>query len=170
MYPIFELLAKEKPQLFERLSQEQYVPFFRNMQDVCGAGFCGKASELTPGEMSLCYCVHAFAIKNNGSMPTVAEIASKLNVSVPAISRTLKNLEAKEYIHRTPDPSDRRIVHISLTEKGGTVMTENSRVIADVMDKVLAQFTDEELETMLRLHTRFTSAVSQVLTEIRQTS
>lgn len=170
MYPMFELLAKEKPQLYDRLSQEQYVPFFKNMQEICGAGFCDKAAELTPSEMSLCYCVHAFVMKSDGLKPTVAEIAARLNVSVPAISRTLKNLEAKEYVQRTANRSDRRIVHISLTEKGEQVLMKNFRAITNVMDKVLAQFTDEELETMLRLHTRFTSAVSQVINEIKQTS
>lgn len=164
---MFELLAKEKPSLYKRLSQKQYMPFFKNM---CGAGFCDKSTELTPSEMSLCYCVRAFAVKNNGETPTVAEIASQLDVSVPAISRNLKNLEAKGYIQRTPDSSDRRIVHISLTQKGEQVLTEKFRSMADVMERVLAQFTDEELETMLRLHVRFTTAVSQAIDEIRQKS
>lgn len=168
MYPVFELLAEEKPLLYERLSQEQYMPFFKSMKDMCDAGFCEKATDLTPGEMSLCYCVHTFVAKNKGATPTVAEIASLLNVSVPAISRALKNLEPKQYIQRTADPSDRRIVHISLTEKGEREITENSRAIADVMDKVLSQFTDEELKTMLRLHTKFTSAVSQALNETKR--
>ncbi len=170
MYPMFELLAKEKPQLYDRLSQEQYMPFFKNMQEICSTGFCDKAADLTPSEMSLCYCVYTSMMKNDGLKPTVAEIASMLNVSVPAISRTLKNLEAKEYVQRTANPFDRRIVHISLTEKGENVLLKNFRDITDAMDKVLAKFTDEELETMLRLYTRFTSAVSQVLNEIKRSS
>lgn len=167
---MFELLAKEKPQLYDRLSKEQYLPFYQSMQELCGAGFCDKGSELTPGEMSLCYCVHAFVIKNDGSMPTVAEIASLLNVSVPAISRTLKNLEAKEYIQRTANQADRRIVHISLTERGEQCVMSHFSAVSEVLDKVLAQFTDEELKTMLRLYAKLTSAVSQVLNESKQTS
>ena len=50
------------------------------------------------------------------------------------------------------------------------VLTEKFRSMADVMERVLAQFTDEELETMLRLHVRFTTAVSQAIDEIRQKS
>ncbi|MBQ4165443.1 MAG: MarR family transcriptional regulator, partial [Oscillospiraceae bacterium] len=137
MFPMFELLAKEKPHLHKRLSQEQYLPFLKNMQDICGADFSCKAAEMTPSEMSLCYCVQHLSRKNGGALPTVAETAAALNVSVPAISRTLKNLEAKEYIQRVADDTDRRIVHILLTKKGETLLLENFRAVSDVMDRVL---------------------------------
>ncbi len=169
MYPMFELLAKEKPYLYERLSQEQYLPLFKNMQDICGSDFCGKEPEMTPSEISLCYCVQLHPQKNGGALPTVAEIAAQLNVSVPAISRTLKKLEAKQYIKRTANENDRRIVHIALSEKGEQVLLKNFRTITDIMDKVLAKFTDEELETMLKLYVKFTTAVSQVVSETKQT-
>ena len=168
MYHMFELLAKEKPGLYERLSQEQYVPFFRNMQNMCGGSCFDKTAEMTPSEMSLCYHVYMHAQKNDGAAPTVAETANALNVSVPAISRALKNLEAKEYLKRTPNPTDRRIIHISLTSNGEDVLLKNFRTIAGVMDKVLSKFSDEELEIMLRLHTKFTTTVSQVIGEIKQ--
>ncbi len=132
-------------------------------------GFGEKAMELTPSEMSLCYCVYAFAEKYDGILPTVAELASNLNVSVPAISRTLKNLEAKEYVQRTVNNTDRRIVHISLTKKGEQCISSHFKAVSEVLDKVLARFTDEELKTMLRLHIKFTSAVSQVLNENKHT-
>ncbi len=145
------------------------MPFFRNMQDICGSGAFDKTSEMTPSEMSLCYHVYMYTQKNDGAAPTVAETANALNVSAPAISRALKNLEAKEYLSRTPNPSDRRIVHISLTNIGEEVLLKNFRMIADVMDKVLSEFSDEELEIMLRLHAKFSATVSRVISEIKQT-
>lgn len=165
---MFELLAKEKPELYKRFSQEQYVPFFRNIQDICGSGFFDKTAEMTPSELSLCYSVYMYAQNNGGAAPTVAETAAALNVSAPAISRALKNLDAKGYLQRSTNPSDRRIVHISLTQSGVDVLLKNFRVITDVMDRVIARFSDEELETMLKLHTKFTAAVSQVVNDIRQ--
>lgn len=168
MYPMFELLAKEKPELHKRLSQEQFVPFFKNMQSICGTGYFDKPSEMTPSEMSLCYCVHMHMQNHNGAMPTVAETAAALNVSVPAISRTLKNLEAKKYIRRVANQSDRRIVHISLTEHGLQLLMENFRSISEIMDEVLAKFSDEELQTMLELHMKFTTAVSETVNRIKQ--
>lgn len=169
MLPMFELLAKEKPDLYKRLSQEQYLPFFKSMQNICGGCFSDRSADMTSSEMSLCYCVKLHSQKNDGALPTVAETAAKLNVSVPAISRTLKNLEAKEYIRRVADKSDRRIVHILLTEKGDTLLLENFRVVSEVMDRALAQFSDEELRLMLELHVKFTTAVSQAASEMNQT-
>lgn len=167
MYPMFELLAAEKPQLYERLSQKQYVPFFRNMHDICGSGIFDKTTDITPSEMALCYNIYMHTHQAKETAPTVAETASAMNVSVPAISRTLKNLEAKEYLQRTVNSSDRRIVHISLTEKGEQVLLKNLRIISEIMDRVLTQFSDEELHTMLALHTKFTSAVSCAVSEIK---
>lgn len=170
MCNLFELLEKEKPDLYKRLSQEQYLPFFKNMQEMYGNDFPDRPSEITPSEMSLCYSVLTYSQKNGGAMPTVAETAAQLEVSVPAISRTLKNLEAKEYVQRIASQSDRRIVHISLTEKGEQVLIKNTRSITEVMDRVLAKFSDEELRLLLELHTKFTQAFSQVICEMKQTS
>lgn len=169
MLPMFELLAKEKPDLYKRLSQEQYLPFFKSMQNICGGCYSDRSADMTSSEMSLCYCVQHLSQKNCGALPTVAETAAALNVSVPAISRTLKNLEAKEYIWRVTDNSDRRIVHILLTEKGDALLLENFRAVSEVMDRALSQFSDEELRLMLEFHVKFTTAVSQAASEMNQT-
>lgn len=165
---ITEMLAKEKPELYKRLSQEQYMPFFKNMQSVCGVQRFNNAPDITPSEMSLCHTVYLFTQQHDGAAPTVAETAAALGVSTPAISRTLKNLEVKEYIRRSVNNSDRRIVHISLTENGERTVKESLDTIANVAEQVLSCFSDEELRAMLELHTKFTSAVTQAISEINQ--
>lgn len=167
---ITEVLAKEKPELYKRLSQEQYIPFFKNMQTIGGAERFNNAPDITPSEMSLCCTVYLFAQEHGGAAPTVAETAAALEVSMPAISRALKNLEAKEYIKRCASSTDRRIVHISLTESGERTVRENLDAITNIAERVLSYFSDEELRAMLELHAKFTSAVQQAISEINNNS
>ncbi len=53
----------------------------------------------------------------NGDRVSQDAIVSGVDVSKPAISRTINSLEAKGYIVREPNPADRRSNLINLTEK-----------------------------------------------------
>ena len=48
----------------------------------------------------------------------VSDIARYLELSAPAVSRTMKALEEKEYIERQTDKQDRRNTFVKLTTKG----------------------------------------------------
>ena len=48
----------------------------------------------------------------------VSDIAKYLELSAPAVSRTMKSLEEKEYIERHTDKQDRRNIIVKLTSKG----------------------------------------------------
>lgn len=168
VHTLTEILAKEKPELYKRLSQEQYIPFLKNMQIIGGAERFNNASDLTPSEMSLCCTVYLYTQEHDGAAPTVAETAAALGVSMPAISRALKNLEAKEYLKRSANSADRRIVHISLTETGERTVRENLDAITNIAERVLSYFSDEELRAMLELHAKFTAAVTQAINELKQ--
>ena len=48
----------------------------------------------------------------------VSDISKMLHVTAPAVTQMLKNLEASGLVERNPDPTDRRVVYVTLTARG----------------------------------------------------
>ncbi len=161
MFPMLEMLTGEKPQICSRISSEEYADLLGNIQGMCNFNYGEILTDVTAAEFALMY--HA-AIKNktDNKMLTVAQAAAILHVTVPAISRTLKNLENKEYLSRITNQNDRRSVYISITAKGMEVLVNNLRCFEDTMKRILSNFSDEELHTMIRLQTKFVKAARNV--------
>jgi DNA-binding MarR family transcriptional regulator len=60
---------------------------------------------------------------------TVRGLASKLNVSKPAITRAIDKLSEQDLVQRKPDPSDRRSVLVGRTTKGNAFIREIRSII-----------------------------------------
>ncbi len=74
----------------------------------------------TPSEIRLLFCISKGAKPDTPDMK-VSEISKRLHVTSPTITQLLKGLEANGLIERHIDPTDRRAVGITLTEKGEMV-------------------------------------------------
>lgn len=63
-------------------------------------------------------------IKENSSPDgiTVSQIAAKLEITTPAVSRTLKSLDEKGFIERRVNMLNRRSTIVRLTEKGEKIL------------------------------------------------
>lgn len=48
----------------------------------------------------------------------VSDVASYLGVTRPGITRVMAQLQRRGLVHKTPDPTDGRVVRVSLTEEG----------------------------------------------------
>lgn len=48
----------------------------------------------------------------------VSELSTRMRVSAPTVTQMINVLEARGLLERGPDPADRRVVRIQLTEKG----------------------------------------------------
>lgn len=70
----------------------------------------------------------------------VSELATQLNISVPAVSKMIRRLEEKGYIVRIPGTSDRRMISLGLTEYGQELIetTISPYVIHDHGDRTAA--------------------------------
>ncbi len=56
-------------------------------------------------------------LKNKDKLP-ISEVAKKLVISTPNMTKLLNKLIEEDMIQRIPDEKDRRIINIKLTEKG----------------------------------------------------
>ena len=91
-----------------------------------------------------------------------SEIARKLGVSMPAITHHMNSLEVKGYITRVSSKSDRRIVHITLSDKGKKALealrkTKQKRMYA--LLEFLGEKDSKNLVEILEKLSNFTTEV-----------
>jgi DNA-binding MarR family transcriptional regulator len=85
---------------------------------------------------------------------SVSEISNLLQITPAGVTHLINPLEEKGFIKRLPDPNDRRIVLIGLTNKG-TKTAE--AIIADVQKELIGLVNylgEEDSRTLVRLMNR----------------
>lgn len=92
---------------------------------------------------------------------TAKDLSYILGIRQQSLNETLQKLEKEGYIVRTPSPKDRRVMLISLTEKG----KEIKPVQHDCLD-VLDEFSDEELKQFTSYIDRLCNACDQQIKTI----
>lgn len=80
---------------------------------------------------------------------TVGEIAERCHVTAPTISKMLNHLEASRLIQRQLDPTNRRVVHVILTDSGQTLYEATKRVFQEALARVLDPLSDDELRDVM---------------------
>jgi len=81
---------------------------------------------------------------HQGGCSTAADLSRIACHDTGAITRLLDRLEAKGLIHRQRSAKDRRIVKLGLTEAGERVAAEVPKIIVQLANQVLADFSQEE--------------------------
>lgn len=82
------------------------------------------------------------------------EICKKLNVKPSTIAVMMKRMEKSQYIERKNDENDQRISRIFITEKGLEVCKILEEVHKELEKECIANFTEEEIETVKVLLTK----------------
>ncbi len=165
MYDLKNVLEKYAPDMLNKISEEEMERLLYNIQASSTNCIHSVVTTLTGSELALLHAAACYPQYNRGEHITVVQAAAQLGVSAPAVSRTLKNLESKGYIIRETNPSDRRSVRISVTKNGVSSMTECITESVLIMKEALADFTDDELRTMIHLHNKLTTNMTKVITE-----
>jgi MarR family transcriptional regulator, organic hydroperoxide resistance regulator len=80
----------------------------------------------------------------------MGEIARRLGLATPTVTRAATRMEAAGLLRREPHPGDRRLVRLVLTERGrsleGVIAAETDKVT----ERALATFGPGERETVIR--------------------
>ncbi len=91
------------------------------------------------------------------------EIANRMGIEKPTLTRMLDMLEAEKLVERLPDPWDRRAKLIRLTPQGEETLDAANGIASDLRAILLDEFTDEEIikanRFIERLLTRFDKGV-----------
>lgn len=85
---------------------------------------------------------------------TVAGLAREAHVNCSAMTRMLDRLEEKQLVERRRSDTDRRVVHIALTEKGLAVANEIQPLLNAELERHLRGLSEQEIGTLVDLLTR----------------
>ena len=72
-----------------------------------------------------------------------ARLADKLAVSRPSVTATVDWLEARGFVERTPDRSDRRRSAIHMTPRGEAALATADRLVAERLEEVFGYLEPE---------------------------
>lgn len=82
------------------------------------------------------------------------QLVAQLDVSKPAISRTINSLETKGYITRQRDPDDKRAYRIRLTNKALEIGPEVEQIYNYVYTLAVQGISQEEFDSFVNLFSR----------------
>lgn len=83
-----------------------------------------------------------------------SELADRLGVEPPTITRMLRRMESCGFVERRPDPADARSFRVYLTDKARDLEEPVARIWEEVEEKALNGISPEEALVLRRLLTR----------------
>ncbi|HMG42007.1 MAG TPA: MarR family transcriptional regulator [Acidimicrobiales bacterium] len=78
------------------------------------------------------------------------EVALRLGLSTPTVTRAATRMEAAGLLARRPHPSDRRLVRLCLTDRGRSLQEAIDREMDDLTDRALATLDPSERAAFVR--------------------
>ena len=99
--------------------------------------------DITNNDMHVIEAIGTDAPKNMSS------IARALSVTVGTLTISMNSLVKKGYVVRQRSEEDRRVVLVSLSEKGKEVFEHHARFHRAMIDGVIKELTGEELEVLI---------------------
>ncbi|MGW0186528.1 MarR family winged helix-turn-helix transcriptional regulator [Streptomyces sp. NPDC003362] len=79
-----------------------------------------------------------------GSPPRMADLAERLEVVPRAVTTLVDGLEASGKVRRVPDPANRRVIRIELTDDGRKALRELRGARRSAADEILAPLSDDQ--------------------------
>ena len=86
------------------------------------------------------------AIFNSPPLSPQVNIARRLRIEGPTLTRMLDGLEKEGLVERLPDPSDRRSKRLRVTEQGEAVLEEMFAIADRLRERLLEGLKEEQLE------------------------
>ncbi|MFF5445680.1 MarR family winged helix-turn-helix transcriptional regulator [Streptomyces sp. NPDC012888] len=80
--------------------------------------------------------------------PRMADLAARLEVVPRAVTTLVDGLEAADCVRRVPDPANRRVTRIELTDTGRATLRRLRNARTDAAEEILAPLTPEQREVL----------------------
>ncbi|MFI6345628.1 MarR family winged helix-turn-helix transcriptional regulator [Streptomyces sp. NPDC050560] len=137
------LLAEQLLRLTRRVHRIQ-----KRHLEQCGLG-------ITPAQSRLLRMLAQY-----GSPPRMADLARRLEVVPRAVTTLVDGLEAAGTARRVPDPTNRRVIRIELTEDGRRVLKELRGARRSAAEEILAPLDGAQREQLGDLLTALVDGAS----------
>lgn len=91
----------------------------------------------------------------------VSAIVEDLDIPAPAVSRSLRNLEEKDYVVRYVNKKDRRNTYVEITPEGEAILEESERIISDFCNAVFHQVGEEDIQRLISYFTKLRNVTEE---------
>ena len=95
-----------------------------------------------------------------GENARLTELADRLGIDPPAVTRKVQQLEREGLVSRSVDPSDARASRLRLTARGRSCIERLLRARENWLSEVLGSWSESDREEFSRLLQLFVSTVS----------
>ncbi len=97
--------------------------------------------------------MHIIAAIGIGLPLSMTTVANSLSVTVGTLTIAINNLVKKGYVARARSQADRRVVLISLTEKGRSAYSHHEDFHRKMVEGVLKELSDEQIQVLVKAMT-----------------
>jgi DNA-binding MarR family transcriptional regulator len=92
--------------------------------------------------------IHTLGILMKTKSLTMSEIGSRLYISRPYMTRLADQMIADHLVERQPDPADRRVIKLAITEKGKKYLRQSLTWFKNDLKKNLTGLNDDDVEKL----------------------
>lgn len=90
-----------------------------------------------------------------------SELADRLGISRPAVSRQIQTLERRGWLARSTDPRCKRNVHLSITPAGHDAMDRQKQVLDEFFHRVFDRVGEQRMREIVTGIAELTEAMEQ---------
>lgn len=128
---------------------EVLVRLFRDIMDIeQQAIITQEFKDITNNDM---HVIEAIGVGEPKNMSTIAR---ELSVTVGTLTIAMNNLVKKGYVTRQRGKEDRRVVYISLSEKGKKAYDHHARFHKEMIEGAVEGLSENEIEVLIKALTK----------------
>lgn len=87
-------------------------------------------------------------VSDNQADLSSAQLSRRFKMTPQSMNETVSLLQTKELIIKNADTENKRILRISLTEKGSTILEQCNSAIDEVENELFSTLSESELDTL----------------------
>ena len=99
-------------------------------------------------------------LEEKGKQVRISDISEFLNIPRPGVTRTVKEMEAKDYLQKIASPDDGRVTFLTATEKGRKLHQKYDEEYFNGILPYFDSISEEEAETMIATIEKFYQIMS----------
>lgn len=128
-----------------RTLNELLVNLFHNVMDIeAEAVITEEFKDITNNDM------HIIEAIGNDEPRSMSMIAKSLNITVGTLTTNMNSLEEKKYILRERSKTDKRVVLVSLTEKGRKAFFHHRDFHRRMIHSIVKDLEEDEMKVLIR--------------------
>lgn len=94
-----------------------------------------------------------------------SDLTNVLCITKPATSKMLNLLEEKQYIERSSNKNDRRVVYVKITKDGDEFLKNQNKKFENLTCQLIEKMGEEDIDNLIRLFGKLYDAIEELQKE-----